>query len=694
MPMPLADILFAVLAATTVLIVIRMGAKRSGIPTAGWRLIVVGVGLFMLASGVDFIFKMLGAQTVYEGNKYVRLGQAVLGFGSGYVLLTVGLIRWLVGVFRWSRGYGHNLSGTIRHELRSSPTLLENILKSSMSGVLVLRSLRDRTGTLKDFEVRLVNPAAEMILGRTSGDLMGKPIMRQMPCLRVKGLLSELSVAIGSGTTYKSERYWEHGGSGCWYRIIAVKHGDGLAVTIGDISDSKRSEAQLRHAAQHDTLTGLPNRALFMESVAHALHRSKRFPDYMFAVLFLDFDRFKIINDSLGHEAGDQLLIGIAERLRNNLRAIDVPARTDGAHLPARLGGDEFVILLDGISGPSDAVRVAERLQVELSQPHVLDGHEVVSTASIGIVTSHSGYERSDDIVRDADTAMYKAKMAGKARHVVFDRAMHQEAVDRLTLERELREAVEREEFILEYEPIVSLQDGGRIVSFEALIRWPHPTRGRLMPDAFISVAEELRLIVPLGEWVLREATKNLVEWQQRFPEHADLSVSVNLSKQQLGHPDFVPMIRRVLADSGLAASCLWLEVTERMIMDDLKALRPTLDELRDLGVVLAIDDFGTGHSSLSCLHQLPINVLKIDRGFIDSVTDDRDYAAIVGAIVDLGHNLGLRIVAEGTEQQDHVELLRGMSCEFAQGRLFGPAMSPDGVAAALEGESPIAHAA
>jgi diguanylate cyclase (GGDEF)-like protein/PAS domain S-box-containing protein len=555
------------------------------------------------------------------------------------------------------------------HEHGDAQELLRSLVRNSISGVMVLRAIRNQHRRVVNFECRLMNDVAEQLLGCSAKTLLGEPVLRHLPCLKEKGLLEIAVSTVETKLPFSEERKINHGGRDRWYEIAIAGHGDGIVVSFEDVSDRKKSEEQLRHAAEHDALTGLPSRTRLADRLQQAINRARRLPDYKYAVLFLDFDRFKIINDSLGHDVGDQLLISIAERLRTNLREIDTPARLDEGHLPARLGGDEFVVLLDGITAAADAVRVAERLQHALSEPHLLDGHEVISTASIGIVTSDGGYDRPDDILRDADTAMYQAKTTGKARHIVFDEGMHNEVMQRLHVEKELRAAADRLDFKLVYQPIVCLESA-RLVGFEALLRWPHPERGLIMPADFIPLAEELGLIVPIGRWVLTQAASQLVTWQQGSGR-SDLSMSVNLSKQQLTHTDLVPDVRRILSETGAEPRSLTLEITESTIMGDAQDLKPVLDELCRENVRLAMDDFGTGHSSLGFLHQVPMHILKIDGSFTGNVDNVRSYGAIIHSVVQLAHNLNLEVVAEGIETAEQLVMLQALDCNYGQGWLF-----------------------
>jgi diguanylate cyclase (GGDEF)-like protein len=389
----------------------------------------------------------------------------------------------------------------------------------------------------------------------------------------------------------------------------------------------------------------------------------------MFAVLFLDLDRFKNINDSLGHTHGDLLLVAFAERLERTLRPIDTLAR---------FGGDEFAILLSGMADATDAVRVAQRIQDELSLPFVLDKNSAFATASIGIALSSTGYDRPEDILRDADTAMYRAKENGKACYEVFDHGMHARAVSRLQLESDLRQAVEQKEFCVYYQPIVSLQTG-RLAGFEALVRWNHPRRGLVSPADFIPVAEETGLIVPIGEWVLHEACAHVREWQMAFPSHRSLSLSVNLSGRQVAQTDLLDRIKEALASSKLNPHCLKLEITESVVMENADAATLMFKQLRSLGVQLSIDDFGTGYSSLSYLHRFPLNYLKIDRSFVTRLTTDNDNA-IVRTISTLARNLGMEVIAEGIETEEQYQQLKMLGCEYGQGYLFSHPVGHDGV--------------
>jgi diguanylate cyclase (GGDEF)-like protein/PAS domain S-box-containing protein len=472
----------------------------------------------------------------------------------------------------------------------------------------------------------------------------------------------------GRSLHFKHEHRMRHrDGSYRWTlsRGIAVRGASGkprrMAGSLTDIHSRKMTEQQLLHDAMHDALTDLPNWALFMDRLGVAIAQCKRREEHQFAVLFLDLDRFKNVNDSLGHAVGDLLLIGIARRFRAFLRPGDTVAR---------LGGDEFAILADAIESPSDATRIAERINEELGRPFDLQGHEVFTSASIGLALSSTGYDRPEEVLRDADTAMYRAKSLGKARHAIFDQEMHRRAVELLSLETDLRRAVTRDEFRVHYQPIVALSTGV-LEGFEALVRWQHPVKGLVHPEAFISVAEETGLIVPLGWNVLHEACSQTSAWQKRFPTGEHLTVSVNLSGKQFRQPELVDRIREILDDSSLEPSRLCLEITESMIMENAESAVARMRQLRDVGVELHIDDFGTGYSSLSYLHRLPTHTIKIDRSFVRRMSERNGKSQIVGTIVTLARNLGMRVSAEGLETADQLAKLRQLECEYGQGFFF-----------------------
>ena len=485
----------------------------------------------------------------------------------------------------------------------------------------------------------------------------------------------------GESPLYEHEYRMQHeDGSYRWVlcRGVAVRgpegHATRMAGSLTDITDRRVADHQLLHDAFQDLLTQLPNRGLFTDLLARAVGRLKRHDEYLFAVMFLDLDRFKLVNDSLGHTVGDELLVAAARRLERCVRPGDTVAR---------LGGDEFAILLDGLKSPSDATRVAERIQLEISQPYTIGGQEVFTTASIGIALSSSGYEKPEHLLRDADLAMYRAKSLGKARYEVFDREMHALSMAQLELENDLRRALDRGEFRVHYQPIVSLATG-RPVGFEALARWEHPTRGLIGPAAFIPTAEETGLIIPLGRWVLGEACRTLRAFGQQHPSDPPLTVSVNLSPRQFQQPDLVERVRGALEASGLPAACLRLEITESTVMEHAEPAMAMLAQLRALGVKLHLDDFGTGYSSLSYLPRFQIDALKIDRSFVSGMGPHGENAEIVGVIVTLARNLGMEVIAEGVETAEQLAMLRALRCGQVQGFYFSKPVAPEEVPAVL----------
>ncbi len=452
-------------------------------------------------------------------------------------------------------------------------------------------------------------------------------------------------------------------------RGLAVKDGEGTAYRIAgsqtDITDRKLAEEQLMHDALHDALTGLPNRALFMDRLGRAIEHTKRREEYLFAVLFLDLDRFKVINDSLGHSVGDQLLLAIARRLEVFLRSVDTVAR---------LGGDEFVILIEDIHHLHDATRIAERIHNELSMPFKLNEHTVFTSVSIGIVLSQSGYDSAEDILRDADIAMYRAKGLGRARYEVFDTAMRTRAMARLELETDLRRAIGFGEFEVYFQPIVSLESN-QITGFEALVRWQHPERGLVPPEEFIPIAEETGLIIPIDWWVLREACQQLSIWHQEYPTDPALTVSVNLSSKHFTQEDLIMQINNILEVTGLEARSLQLEITESVFMDYGEREIEILRKLRELGVQLHIDDFGTGYSSLGYLQNFPVDTIKIDRTFIRKMGLEQNNSEIVRTIVTLARELGMEAIAEGVETEEQLFQLKALNCEFGQGFIISKPM-------------------
>jgi diguanylate cyclase (GGDEF)-like protein/PAS domain S-box-containing protein len=446
---------------------------------------------------------------------------------------------------------------------------------------------------------------------------------------------------------------------------------NGYHAMIEDRTERNRSAQQLRHGAFHDVLTALPNRALFMDRLERVVVQSKRRSTYRFAVLFVDVDRFKLVNDTLGHMAGDELLVAVARRLERCLRAEDTVAR---------FGGDEFAILLDSIQDVRDATRIAERINFELALPFRVGRREVACSASIGIALSATGYDRGEDVLRDADAAMYRAKAGGRARYEVFDTEMHARALAQLQLEKDLRKAVEEEEFAVFYQPVVSL-DAGTITGIEALLRWRHPQRGLLLPEEFIEMAEQTGLIVPIGWSVMREACRQMSAWLDVLPRpNSDLTLGINLSARQFQQPDLVPRIQEILEETRLNPVHLRLELTEQVVMGDPDLAAAMLGELQERGVRISIDDFGTGYSSIRHLQRLPVSALKIDRSFIAGLTGDGDSAlrGVVQTIVALSESLAIDAIAEGVETLEQLQELRTLGARYAQGFLFSEPMEAE----------------
>ncbi|CCQ72852.1 Putative sensor protein containing GAF, PAS and Diguanylate phosphodiesterase domains [Magnetospira sp. QH-2] len=480
---------------------------------------------------------------------------------------------------------------------------------------------------------------------------------------------------MGQTPLFVSEhRMRHHDGNYRWMlaRGIAVSDDNDrptrIAGSLTDITERKLVENRLLKDAFHDALTGLPNRALFVDRLEQAIARSKRHEDNIFAVLYLDFDRFKVVNDSLGHSYGDQMLIEIAHRLKESTRDLDTIAR---------LGGDEFAVLLEELDGPHYGEHVAQRINDALCVPFKLAGREIVSSASIGIAMSSTGYERPGEVVRDADIAMYQAKTRGRGRHVVFEKGMHVRAVTQLELESDLRVALERQEFSLAFQPVISLATG-RIVKFEALLRWIHPERGFISPADFVPIAEDTGLIVPIGRQVLDVACHQMKIWRDQFPD-LDLTISVNVSPKQFNDDSLLGDVSEILHRSGLEGRFLNLEITEGVMMENPLEVTDRLLQIKSLGVRLHVDDFGTGYSSLGHLHRFPIDVLKVDQSFVMTMSDSDENMEIVRTIVALARNLKLQTVAEGVETAEHLALLAQFGVDFGQGYYFSrPTFAPE----------------
>jgi len=568
--------------------------------------------------------------------------------------------------------YQHLQLQRIRRRLAERDQLFQVITENAADMIAVV----DETGR------RIYNsPAYERILGYSTDELRTTSALEQIHPDDRQRVLEASHKARSTGQGQRLEYRIRHK-DGSW-RILestvsVVRNEKGetvrLVIVNRDISERKRAEEMLAHNALHDGLTNLPNRALFLDRLQRAFALSKRHPNYKFAVLFIDIDEFKVFNDSLGHTIGDELLVQIGQRLKASLREADTISRQQGKvsaedDTLARFGGDEYTVLLEDIRDPSDAIRVAGRLQGKLGAQFEGDGYEIMVTASIGIALSATSAVAPEDLLRDANIAMHRAKRTGKARCEVFDSGMHASAVKRLELETELRKGLELGEFRTHYQPIISLETG-RITGFEALTRWQ---RGEhlLPPAEFIAVAEETGLIVPMNRLLLREACEQLMEWHSLYPSEPPLIMSVNITTKEFSHSNLAKQIGMVLDQAGFDAANLQLEITETIAMGDPERAASVLSELKALGVRLSVDDFGTGYSSLSRLQQFPVDSLKIDRAFISRMDSDAESHTIVEIIMMLAKNLGLITVAEGTETEEQVSQLRILGCGFAQGYFF-----------------------
>jgi PAS domain S-box-containing protein len=564
----------------------------------------------------------------------------------------------------------------VRRQLAEREQLFQLITENAADMIAVI----DRNGN------RLYNsPAYQKILGYGPEELAATSSMDQIhPDDRAR--VQEVSAKASSSGRGEQLEYRIRHKDGSWRFLestasaIRSSQGEsaGLVIVNRDITQRKRAEEKLEHQSFHDSLTDLPNRSLFLDRLQRSVAVSRRHSKFKCAVLLIDIDEFKVFNDSLGHAAGDSLLVQIAERLRAGLRGSDTISRspidddTDlfiGESTLARPGGDEFTVLIEELHDPSDAIRVAERIQQRLAVPFLFNGQEIVLAVSIGIAFTNDGATEAPDLLRDAEIAMYRAKGSGKGRCEVFDHAMHAGAIKRLQLETDLRKAIELNQFRVYYQPVVSLQTG-QIVGFETLSRWQRPER-LVMPAEFIPIADETGIILAMNRQLLYEACRQVRSWQTQFPSDPPLSVNVNISPKQFAQPDLASQLGKVLQETGLAPSSLNLEITETIAMADAQRSAAVFSELKALGVRLDIDDFGTGYSSLSRLQGFPVDTLKIDRSFISRVDTDVETAEIVRVIVMLARGLRLGVVAEGVETQAQADWLKDIGCELAQGYLF-----------------------
>jgi diguanylate cyclase (GGDEF)-like protein/PAS domain S-box-containing protein len=549
--------------------------------------------------------------------------------------------------------------------MRESEYKLRTLLDSMTEGLLQVNN-NDEIEFVNDRFCEISGYRREELLGQISEFLLdgeGRKFVKEANKKRLEGISSQYEIQLKKKS---GEMMWVLIGG------APILNADGLVTgTMGvftDVNERKLAERQLLHDALHDGLTGLANRTLFMDHLQQTIKRGKRRNPRNYAVLFLDLDRFKIINDSLGHAEGDNLLKQAARRLEESLRFGD---------LLARLGGDEFTILLDELNETNDAIMVAERIQNDLKVPFTLGGREVYISASIGIALSTAGHIRAEDMLRDADIAMYRAKAKGKAQYQVFDQSMHTRAISKLQLETEMRQGLQNGEFCLYYQPIINLENDN-LAGFEALVRWNHPKRGLVSPGEFIPLAEEIGLVIPLGRWILYESCRQMREWQKKNPWTSSLKMSVNLSSKQFLAPDLVEQVFAALVATQLDPHNLKLEVTESHVMENSDKAVTMMNTLREFGIEMSLDDFGTGYSSLSYLHRLPVNYLKIDRSFVSRMVESAENGEIVHTIIKLAQNLKMKVIAEGIETGEQLVQLKMLNCEYGQGYLFSKPLDAD----------------
>ncbi|HED53068.1 MAG TPA: EAL domain-containing protein [Phycisphaerales bacterium] len=566
-----------------------------------------------------------------------------------------------------TRSLQRALASTSR-ELLHAQSVAESMLRSSLGAKIMLKSCSEDRDS--GFKIMMVNGEIEQLFGAPSSMLIGKKLDKVCPVHLRQWLIDLAYDAIETKLPCQDERRFD-GKHTVWYEVRSVSHRSGVTMTIADVTDRRRVEDALRREAHTDPLTGLANRAKLKEALAGVVHRAYCKSGPGLTLLYLDFDRFKFINDSLGHDVGDELLCSIASRLQEAVRSVRPP---HGELIAARLGGDEFVLLLEGMTDTKVAREFAERIVQRFAEPHQLGEHTVISTVSVGVVTDRGNYVRAENLLRDADLAMYAAKESGKNRFVIFDEGLRERALSTVSLEHDLRTAIETGEFTAAFQPIIDLHTG-QIHSFEALIRWQHEGRGYVPPEVFIPLAEELGLIDTIGQTMLREACLAVRRFKEILPRGRKIAVSVNHSKRELLSGRFVETMADVLQEMAVEAELIRVEVTESVCVAHQASVVPVLNGLRSLGVQIVIDDFGTGDSSFFCIEQFPVDQLKIDQRFLRSDRDEPTRRTILNTMLEMGQSLDVPVVCEGIETVEDLDLLVGLGCQLGQGWVFAEAM-------------------
>lgn len=560
--------------------------------------------------------------------------------------------------------------------------LIEKLAASEQRYRQLVESLREIVFNIDEQgKFTFLNRAWVETLGYNLSESLGRSFLQFLsPSEQEKGQLLLVEI-FKHKQTIKQELLFKHQNKKNVWLELSVKPNQegGASGTLTDVTERKQAIAKLEYIAYHDNLTGLYNRLAFTEELEQEINRREQGSQAIFAVLFLDLDGFKLINDSLGHLIGDLLLIAVAKRLQGCLKATDTIAR---------FGGDEFIILLSSIKDISYPIQIAKRIHQVLKQPFNLKEHQVFISTSIGIVLSTTESKTSEDFLRNADIALYQAKAQGKAIYEIFDRKMHAQTLERLNLETYLWQALERDEFEVYYQPIISLIDE-QIVGFEALVRWHHFSQGIISPAKFIPIAEETGLILDLGWWVFRQACQQMKQWQKEFPQYQSCYISINLSIKQFSQPNLLEEIEKILTEVGLAKEFLKLEITESILMSNTQVNEQNLRQLKDLGIQLSIDDFGTGYSSLSYLHRFPLNTLKIDRSFINNIAQEGINQEIVEVIIVLAHKLGMDVIAEGVETIEQYQQLCLLGCDRVQGYFCSPPLSAIAITELLSSPTP-----